>query len=186
MGTNPSHNYGVGDEYPVYYVSWDDAMEFCAKLTTAEKAAGRLPEGYEYTLPTEAQWEYACRAETTTALNNGKNLSNRDQCPEIDEVSWYGYNSDRTSHPAGEKKPNDWGLYDMHGNVQEWCLDWGDEYPTSPVVDPTGPDIGYSRVLRGGSRANRAYACRSAFRSQFSPDYRANEIGFRVALAPVK
>ena len=185
MGTNPSHNYGVGDEYPVYYVSWDDAMEFCAKLTTAEKAAGRLPEGYEYTLPTEAQWEYACRAETTTALNNGKNLSDRDQCPEIDEVGWYGYNSDRTSHPAGEKKPNDWGLYDMHGNVQEWCLDWGDEYPTSPVVDPTGPDTGYSRVLRGGSRANRAYACRSAFRAQFSPDYRANEIGFRVALAKV-
>ncbi len=187
MGTNPSRNYGVGDDYPVYYVSWNDAMDFCDKLTETEKAAGRLPGGYEYTLPTEAQWEYACRAGTTTALNNGKNLSDRDQCPEIDEVGWYGYNSDRTSHPAGEKKPNDWDLYDMHGNVQEWCLDWGeDEYPTSPVVDPTGPEIGYYRVLRGGSRSNRAYACRSAYRTYFGPDYTANNLGFRVALAPVK
>ncbi len=186
MGTNPSRNYGVGDDYPVYYVSWNDAMDFCAKLTEAEKAAGRLPAGYEYTLPTEAQWEYACRAGTTTALNNGKNLSDMDKCPEMDEVGWYGYNSDRTSHPAGEKKPNDWDLYDMHGNVQEWCFDWGEEYPTSPVVDPTGPDIGYYRVFRGGSRSTRAYACRSASRTYFGPDYTANNLGFRVALAPVK
>ena len=186
MGTNPSHNYGVGDDYPVYYVSWNDAMDFCAKLTATEKAAGRLPVGYEYTLPTEAQWEYACRAGTTTALNNGENLSDMDKCPEMDEVGWYGYNSDRTSHPAGEKKPNDWDLYDMHGNVQEWCLDWGeDEYPTSPVVDPTGPEIGYYRVLRGGSRSNRAYACRSAYRTYFGSDYTANNVGFRVALAKV-
>ena len=185
MGTNPSRNYGVGDEYPVYYVSWNDAMDFCAKLTETEKAAGRLPGGYEYTLPTEAQWEYACRAGTTTALNNGKNLSDMDECLEMDEVGWYGYNSDRTSHPAGEKKPNDWNLYDMHGNVQEWCFDWGDEYPTSPVVDPTGPEIGYYRVLRGGSRSNRAYACRSAYRTYFGSDYTANNVGFRVALAKV-
>ena len=187
MGTNPSRNYGVGDDYPVYYVSWNDAMDFCDKLTETEKAAGRLPGGYEYTLPTEAQWEYACRAGTTTALNNGKNLSDMDECPEMDEVGWYGYNSDRTSHPTGEKKPNDWDLYDMHGNVQEWCLDWGeDEYPTSPVVDPTGPEIGYYRVLRGGSRSNRAYACRSAYRTYFGSDYTANNVGFRIVLTPVK
>ncbi|MBR5605991.1 MAG: SUMF1/EgtB/PvdO family nonheme iron enzyme, partial [Verrucomicrobia bacterium] len=103
MGTNPSDrldywgkDHGVGDNYPVYYVSWDDAMAFCKKLTEKEKTAGYLPEGYEYTLPTEAQWEYACRAGTTTALNSGKNLSGKYECPEMDEVGWYEYNSGGT------------------------------------------------------------------------------------------
>ena len=122
-------------------VTWDDAMAFCAKLTEIEKAAGRLPEGYEYTLPTEAQWEYACRAGTTTALNSGKNLSDKFECPEMDEVGWDQYNSkinDKyVTHPVGQKLPNAWGLYDMHGNVEEWCLDWYGLYPTSSVTNPT-------------------------------------------------
>ncbi|MBO7524844.1 MAG: formylglycine-generating enzyme family protein, partial [Verrucomicrobia bacterium] len=149
MGTNPSDFKGA--DRPVEMVSWNDAMEFCKKLTEIEKAAGRLPGGYEYTLPTEAQWEYACRAGTTTALNSGKNLSDTKQCPEMDEVGWYGYNSDKTTHPVGEKKPNAWGLYDMHGNVYEWCLERYGNYPTSAVTDHTGASTGSYRVLRGGS-----------------------------------
>jgi len=190
MGKNPSHNYGIGNDYPVYYVSWNDAMEFCAKLTEREKTAGRLPEGYEYTLPTEAQWEYACRAGTTTALNNGKNLSDREECPEMGEVGWYYYNNEidgkQTTHPVGQKQPNDWGLYDMHGNVWEWCSDWYDGgYTDSAVTDPTGPDTGSDRVMRGGSWVYVAYFCRSACRNSGEPNVAKSSIGFRVALAPV-
>ena len=167
MGTNPS--YFKGADLPVENVNWFDAKEFCAKLTAIEREAGRLPEGYEYTLPTEAQWEYACRAGTTTALNNGRNLSDPDNwvCPEIDEVAWYGGNSNNTHHPVGQKKPNAWRLYDMHGNVEEWCLDWHGDYPSSPVTDPMGPVTGDCRVIRGGSCDGLpcAASCRSAERS---------------------
>ena len=183
MGTNPSEFKGA--DLPVECVSWFDAKEFCAKLTAIEKAVGRLPEGYEYTLPTEAQWEYACRAGTTTSLNSGKNLSDKDQCPEMDEVGWYGYNSDDTTHPVGQKQPNAWGLYDMHGNVYERCLDWFGDYPTSAVTDPTGPDIGEYYVIRGGSWACYARSCRSASRYYDYPDDCWTDCGFRVALAPV-
>ncbi|MBR5737011.1 MAG: formylglycine-generating enzyme family protein, partial [Verrucomicrobia bacterium] len=161
-------------------------MEFCAKLTAAAKASGKLPEGYEFTLPTEAQWEYACRAGTTTALNIGKNLSGEEECPEMDEVDWYWGNSDRKTHPVGQKQPNAWGLYDMHGNVNEWCLDWEGEYPTSSVTDPTGPVTGDYRILRGGCWGNYAYYCRSASRSSNSDDTSDWNYGFRVALVPVK
>ena len=187
MGTNPSR--WEGADLPVEMVSWFDATNFCAKLTAIEKAAGRLPEGYEYTLPTEAQWEYACRAGTTTALNNGKNLSDREECPEMGEVGWYYYNNEidgkQTTHPVGQKQPNDWGLYDMHGNVWEWCLDRYGAYPTSAVTDPTGPDTGSDRVMRGGSWVYVAYFCRSACRNSGEPNLAKSSIGFRVALAPV-
>ena len=183
MGTNPSN--WKGADLPVEQVSWNDAMDFCAKLTAIEKAAGRLPEGYEYTLPTEAQWEYACRAGTTTALNSGKNLSDEAQCPEMDSVGWYDGNSDEMTHPVGQKQPNAWGLYDMHGNVWEWCLDWYEEdYPTSAVTDPTGPDTGSKRIIRGGTWYYYAIICRSAYRNYSTPDYSDNDYGFRVALAP--
>ena len=182
-GENPSKF--IGADRPVEKVSWNDAMEFCKKLTEIEKAAGRLPEGYEYTLPTEAQWEYACRAGTTTALNSGKNLSSQNKCPEMDEVGWYKYNSDETTHPVGQKLPNAWGLYDMHGNVWEWCLDWYGAYPTSSVTDPKGPSTGSDRVVRGGSWNYYAYYCRSAYRNYGDPGYHGS-IGFRVALAPVQ
>ena len=184
-GKDPSYN--KGSDLPVEQVNWDDAKEFCAKLTAIEKAAGRLPEGYEYTLPTEAQWEYACRAGTTTALNSGKNLSDAKQCPEMDEVGWYWYNSKiddyrRTTYPVGQKLPNVWGLYDMHGNVNEWCLDWYGDYPTSAVTDPLGAVTGWCRVIRSGSWNNNACNCSSAFRSYTAFDNRSNGIGFRVAL----
>ena len=184
MGKNPSN--WKGADLPVEKVTWNDAMEFCAILTASEKAAGRLPEGYEYTLPTEAQWEYACRAETTTALNSGKNLSDQEQCPEMDEVGWYKYNCDDKTHPVGQKLPNAWGLYDMHGNVREWCLDWYKyAYPTSAVTDPTGPETGTFRVIRGGCWSSEASRCRSAYRSNSFPGGKSNIYGFRVALAPV-
>ncbi len=201
MGTNPSCQKGAS--LPVGQVTWNNAMDFCEKLTMIEKTSGRLPEGYKYTLPTEAQWEYACRAGTTTALNSGKNLSNIMKCPEMDEVGWYGFNTGGCDDnglltgilnfaSVGQKQPNVWGLYDMHGNVTEWCLDWYGDYPTSSVTDPTGVAIGEYRVVRGGSIRLRAGVCRSASRGNRPPNDLTPtnnsyaDCGFRVALAPVK
>jgi len=189
-GKNPSYFKGV--DLPVERVTWNNAVKFCEWLTAQERAAGRLPEGYEYTLPTEAQWEYACRAGTTTAFNNGTNIPTMLQredkpCPNLDEVGWYRFNSDETTHPVGQKQPNAWGLYDMHGNVYEWCLDsYEKNYPTTPVTDPKGDDEGSNRVIRGGSWIYYADGCRSAFRYDCGPDHRYYGIGFRVALAPVQ
>ena len=184
MGKNPS--YFKGADLPVEQVTWYDAMTFCAKLTEQERAAGRLPEGYEYTLPTESQWEYACRAGTVHALNNGLDLTDEGECPNLDEVGWYVGNSDGMTHPVGQKKPNARGLYDMHGNVHEWCLDWYDlDYPDSAVMDPIGTNAGSKRVLRGGCWSNEANACRSAYRGYADPEFDSSRRGFRVALAPV-
>jgi len=192
MGTNPS--WYKGDDLPVECVSWYDAKEFCSKLTALEREAGRLPEGYRYTLPTEAQWEYACRAGTTTALNSGKNLSKAEICSEMDEVGWYWYNAGIVSYekgltctrPVGEKKSNAWGLYDMHGNVGEWCSDFYEDYPAFAAVDPTGADTGIDRVVRWGSWWHYAWVCRSACRGYDASDAKYTNLGFRVALAPVK
>ncbi|MBR6461151.1 MAG: SUMF1/EgtB/PvdO family nonheme iron enzyme, partial [Verrucomicrobia bacterium] len=155
---------------------------FCVKLTEIEKAAGRLPEGYEYTLPTEAQWEYACRAGTTTALNSGKNLSDKNECPEMDEVGWYKYNSGDKTHSVGQKLPNAWGLYNMHGSVEEWCQDWAKDYPAGAATDPTGPKTGTYRIVRGGGWNEDARYCRSASRDISEPDSFWPGTGFRVAL----
>jgi formylglycine-generating enzyme required for sulfatase activity len=183
-GSDPSSFKGA--DLPVEQVSWDDAMAFCKKLTEIEKAAGRLSKRYEYTLPTEAQWEYACRAGTTTALNNGRDLSDPMQSPEMNPVGWYRPNSNTQTHPVGEKNPNAWGLYDMHGNVHEWCLDWSGDYPTSSVTDPEGPATGSSRVIRGGNWGLAARFCRSAARGGGEPGNSNRSIGFRVAIVPVK
>jgi len=182
MGKNPSKF--TGDDLPVEQVNWNDAKGFCEKLTAIEKESGRLPEGYEYTLPTEAQWEYACRAGTTTSLNNGKDLTDNHKCPEIDEVGWYYYNKNEPQS-VGHKQPNAWGLYDMHGNVYEWCLDIYGNYPTSPVTDPRGADSGSKHVLRGGGWDCRADHCRSAFRFDDSPSSSYRDCGFRIVLTPV-
>jgi formylglycine-generating enzyme required for sulfatase activity len=161
MGTNPSRFRGT--DLPVEGVSWHNAMTFCDKLTAIEKATGRLPTGYKYTLPTEGQREYACRAGTTGDYNvDGVELS---------ELAWYDANSGGTTHPVGQKKPNAWGLYDMHGNVFEWCLDW--------------LKVGEERVMRGGSWFHNANYCRSASRSG-GPDGWHSYRGFRVVLVPVK
>jgi formylglycine-generating enzyme required for sulfatase activity len=169
MGSNPSAF--KFPQNPVEQVSWDDAVEFCQKLSSLaeEQQAGR-----SYQLPTEAQWEYCCRAESTSKYSFG------------DRVSWLGYhawcveNADRRSHRVGTKEPNDWGLYDMYGNVSEWCSDWYGEYPSSSVKDPLGPQSGHFRVLRGGSWGSGPLGCRSADRGGEIPSVSFPRYGFRV------
>ncbi|MEO2029662.1 MAG: formylglycine-generating enzyme family protein [Fuerstiella sp.] len=175
MGSTPSEFKGA--QNPVENVSWDDAVEFCRKLSElpAEKSAG-----YVYRLPTEAEWEYACRAGTTTAYSFGDSKS------ELGEYAWYRKNSGDTTHPVGGKPPNAWGLYDMHGNVLEWCQDWYEYYPSGSVTDPTGAASGPYRVYRGGSWISRSGYCRSADRYGRAPDYRFSSGGFRVLRSSVK
>jgi formylglycine-generating enzyme required for sulfatase activity len=170
MGENPSKF--KGPDLPVDTVTWFEAIEFCETLTKRERAEGRLPKGYAYSLPTEAQWEYACRAGTTGATYG-----------RLDEIAWYKANSGGTTHPVGQKKPNTWGLYDMIGNVSQWCLDWLGRYPGGNEVDPTGPSSGSVHIQRGGSWSHFWYFCRSAYRGGDDPDTLGHpEEGFRVAL----
>ncbi|MBK9140509.1 MAG: SUMF1/EgtB/PvdO family nonheme iron enzyme [Verrucomicrobia bacterium] len=188
MGNNPS--YFTGDlDRPVEQVSWNDAVAYCEKLTQQERAAGRLPEGYEYRLPTEAQWEYACRAGTTTRFSFGDALECDDGCGPCaiaDQYMWWCGNSGNQTHRVGQKLPNAWGLYDMHGNVWEWCADWySDSYPGGTVTDPEGPSSGSLRVRRGGSWKHFGQDCRSANRSWFHPSNSNRLLGFRAALVPV-
>ncbi len=176
MGSNPSQKSDCGDDCPVESVSWDDVQGFIEKLNQTEGTD-------KYRLPTEAEWEYACRAGTTTAFANG-DVTETVWCgydPNLDQMGWYCGNSDNKTHPVAQKEPNDWGLYDMHGNVKEWCQDWKGDYPSSPVTDPTGPSSGTYRVFRGGSWGNVAGHCRSAIRGWHDPDYRDHGLGFRVA-----
>jgi len=183
MGNNPSR-FPKGDNYPVENVSWYDAKKFCDKLNASYSS--QLPQGYRFDLPTEAQWEYACRAGTTTALNNGRNLTSNDSyCSNADIVAWYRENSSRTSHEVGRKQPNAWGLYDMHGNVYEWCRDWFGPY-SGDSTDPTGPKRGSRRVRRGGAWVDNAGCARSALRFFWAPGLRESFLGFRLALVPVQ
>lgn len=169
----PLPSYFKGSERPVERVSWGSAVIFCDKFTERERAAGRLPEGYEYTLPTEAQWEFACRA-GTTGIYAGN----------VAAMAWYDTTSGEETHPVAQKQSNAWGFYDMHGNVSEWCFDWYGGYPGGCVNDPAGPALGKFHVFRGGSWISSAGVCRSAFR-QWSPTNGENSsIGFRLALAP--
>jgi formylglycine-generating enzyme required for sulfatase activity len=156
-------------------VSWDDAVEFCRKLS---ELPGEKSTGYVYRLPTEAEWEYACRAGTTTEYSFGDSKS------ELGDYAWYDKNSGKTTHPVGGKKPNAWGLYDMHGNVFEWCHDWYGDYPSGSVTDPTGAASGSYRVARGGSWSLYSDHCRSANRSRSTPDSR--HLGFRVLRSSIK
>jgi formylglycine-generating enzyme required for sulfatase activity len=174
-GTNPSNF--KGPQNPVEKVSWDDAVEFCRKLS--ERPEEKLA-GYVYRLPTEAEWEYACRAGTTTAYSFG------DSASELGDYAWYNSNSGSTTHPDGGKKPNAWGLYDMHGNVFEWCQDWHGDYPSRSVTDPTGAAVGSLRVYRGGSWFNYSDYCRSGYRYRFSPVNRDFHLGFRVLRSSIK
>jgi len=178
---------------PVEQVSWDDATNYCARLTGQEQAAGRLPAGWVYRLPTESEWEYACRAGTTTAFYCGNALRSG-------MVNFYGsweydasvgdiYNPNgiylACTTPVGGYQPNPWGLYDMDGNVWEWCRDWYGSYPAGSVTDPQGPASGSYRVIRGGSWSNGAGSCRSAYRNYDNrPSGGYGDIGFRAVLAP--
>ena len=183
MRNNPSNF--KGDNNPVECVCWEDAKKYCERLNNLFK--DKLPVGCNFSLPTEAQWEYACRAGTNTSLNSGKNItSETGSCYNLDEVGWYCQNSGGKTHAVGQKKPNVWGIYDMHGNVNEWCEDWYGDYPSSAVTDPTGPSSGSRRVIRGGSFDNNAWCCRSASRLCLNPGFNRTYLGFRVALVPVK
>ena len=178
MGTNDSQFLGF-PEQPVEQVSWDQALDFCTRLTEIERQQGRLPEGYVYRLPTEAEWEYAARAGTTTSYSFGETPSNTAMA----QYCWYLRNADFTTHPVERKLPNPWGIYDMTGNVAEWCWDWYGRYPFFSAIDPAGPDEGDSHVIRGGSFYDDAEFCRNAFRLiAWNADLFYN-VGFRVVLA---
>ena len=177
-GNNPSHLYESGADAPVEYVSWVEAMEFCRILTARDRAGERLPEGYVYTLPTEAQWEYACRAGTQTRYNLG------DGVWDLLRAGWYQANSGGRTRPVGQKTPNDWGLYDMHGNVREWTASWYGPYPGEEVEDFQGSRLGQLKVNRGGSWSITGQYCRSAYRHWNEPNFRFNNLGFRVSLSP--
>ena len=167
MGSNPSEFKGRGN-LPVENVSWDDCQEFISKLNQLT--------GMTFSLPTEAQWEYAARGgkhSRHTQYSGSKN---------IDDVAWYKSNSGSKTHPVGQKLANELGLYDMSGNVWEWCSDWKGSYSSSSETDPTGPDSGDCRVRRGGCWYYWPSDCRSSSRYYFEPSRRGYNLGLRLAL----
>jgi formylglycine-generating enzyme required for sulfatase activity len=163
---------------PVDNITWEQATNFCHVLSERERT--KLPPGYEFRLPTEAEWEYACRAGTTTMFSFG------DDTNKLGEYAWYQKNSKGATHLVGEKKPNTWGVYDMHGNVMEWCLDWYQtNLPGGSVTNWFGPQKGTDRVLRGGGFANADPSnFRCADRWHQPPTAKGNGYGFRIVLAP--
>jgi formylglycine-generating enzyme required for sulfatase activity len=168
MGSSPSKFSNCGEDCPVEQVSWDDVQTFISKLN-------RKKGGNRYRLPTEAEWEYAARAGSTARFCYG------DDEGRLSEYAWYSGNSGGKTHPVAQKQPNAWGLYDMHGNVYEWCQDWYDKnYPSGNVTDPTGPSSGSLRVLCGGSWSSLAEFCRSAIRYGKFSVTRNLYLGFRL------
>jgi len=178
-----------GADYPATFVSWNGASEFCRKLTEQQRKAERLSNDWEYTLPTEAQWERACRARTETSFSFGDDES------KLSDYAWFTENAgskagESYAHRVGQQKPNPWGFYDMHGNVWEWCRDiYTRKLPggRDPEVEPDGKTGRENRVYRGGCWTNVAPDCRSAIRSwSMQPGYRNYTLGFRVALSAVR
>ena len=186
MGANPATDKGLWK--PVEQVSWEEAMMFCRRLTDRERLRGMLPSGWEYTLPTEAQWEYACRAETETAWSFGDDRSVL--VPSEEAGTNYGNfdawgQSERGTANALKSRPNQWGFHDMNGNVSEWCRDWYEpDFYQEGQRDPTGPPAGSFRVFRGGSWSDPPELCRSATRLNGDPEARNSRLGFRVAAVP--
>jgi sulfatase modifying factor 1 len=199
ISNNPSYfsssNYYSEDlSRPVEQVSWNEAKAYCTQLTQQEQAAGRLPAGWVYRLPTEGEWEYACRAGTTRAFSFGNAIYDG----MADFNSHYEYDAGIGDIPdanpsgyvgmtlaVGSYPPNPWGLFDTHGNVWEWCLDWyGGDYPAGDATDPQGSVSGSNRVFRGGAWSYVGRYCRSDVRNSAGPDTRRSSIGFRLVLAP--
>jgi formylglycine-generating enzyme required for sulfatase activity len=169
MGNNPSR-FKDNDDCPIENVSWNNVQEFIGKI--------KEKEGKIYRLPTEAEWEYACRAGSKTQYYFGSSKKL------LSEYAWHGnfFTIFGRTHPVATKKPNAWGLYDMHGNVCEWCEDLYSNYPSGSVTDPMGPSNGSYRVFRGGGWFSLARYCRSAYRNRWKPDYRDDYVGFRLLL----
>ena len=163
-------------QLPVSQVSHGKAQAFCWKLTESERAAGNIPPGFIYRLPTEAEWEYACRAGTSSVFSFG------DDPDSLSNFAWHKSESRGELQPVGRKSPNAWGLHDMHGNIYEWCFDWYGDYSSFSVVNPLGALSGKGRVLRGGSYTSDGSQCRSSFRYPLTPITRAFNIGFRLVL----
>ncbi len=188
MGSNYSF-FSYDSRLPLDFQSWDRATNYCQMLSLKERAAGRLPAGYTYRLPTEAEWEYACRAGTTTPFSIGDGTSFTSVQANFDGTFPYGgAPSGRFANVTtlgGSYPPNPWGLYDMYGNVWEWCQDWYGPYPGGNVTDPQGPATGTTRVLRGGGYTSVGQGCRSAKRDSRSPSYAITIQGFRIVLAEV-
>jgi formylglycine-generating enzyme required for sulfatase activity len=175
VGSNPSHFKGANR--PVEEVSWTEVTSFCEKLTEMEREAGRLPAGMVYQLPTEAQWEYACRANTTTVYAFGDGLTSAQA-----NISGVGVPGKTTD--VGQYTANPWGFYDMHGNVWEWTADWYEKFTRRAVSDPVGPADGSARVSRGGSWDSSADYARSAYRFWLVPAVSDFYLGFRLSLRP--
>ena len=183
MGSRPSHF--EGGKFPVENITFAQCVEFCNRLSKEEG----LPPAYGfkneqifwnresvgYRLPTEAEWEYACRSGSQQRFASG------DEKSDLGVISWSRYNSSGSTHEVATRQPNGWGLHDMHGNVWEWCWNWSSAYPTRFAVDPEGPVSGTSRVIRGGSWDNSPEACRSANHNSAKPSFKAGILGFRVA-----
>lgn len=196
MNTNPSYfntnnSFTLDLTRPVEQVTWFDASNYCFQLTQQERNGGRIFTNWAYRLPTESEWEYACRAGTTNAFCYGNDLhsgmANFDG--EYEYISGTGtvFNAsgivlNRTSS-VGSYQPNNWGLFDTVGNVWEWCQDWFTNYPAGPVTDPLGPLSGTARVFRGGALNATGRSCRSAFRNSYNPSSGFNTVGFRVVLS---
>ena len=190
MGTNPSNF--KDENLPVERVTWYDAVSFCNALSQLE---GLTPcytingtnvtcnwDANGYRLPTEAEWEYACKAGTSTDFYSGS-LTNENCTPidaNLDNIAWYCGNANNTAHPVGQKQPNAFGLFDMSGNVWEWCWDWYSSYSSTAVTDPIGAYTGSYRVFRGGSCGYTPYSCRSANRGNYPPSFNDHYMGFRV------
>ena len=172
-----------GDRLPVETVSWLEVREYCRTLNRLVQEAGISSPGLEFRLPTESEWEYACRAGTDSDFNDGSPCTvPLGQDPALDRLGWFDKNSEGNTHPVGEKVPNTWGLYDMHGNVWEWCWDGKRTFTAEALTDPSGPtDEQARRVLRGGSFWYDAWYCRSAYWYVYVPGYRGGSIGFRLA-----
>ena len=171
-GSQWSTEYGLGDHFTAYYISYKDVQQFIFQLNSLT--------GAQFRMPTEAEWEYAARG---GSKSKGYQYSGSNN---IGDVAWYTSNSGKKTHAVKTKKANELGLYDMSGNVYEWCSDWMGNYSSSPAVDPTGPDSGSFRVCRGGSWDFTARCCRVAFRSGFDPSIRYSGIGFRLVLSSSK
>ena len=200
----------LDDQVPVYNVSWNDADDFCRRLTARARAAGELLADCEFCLPTEAQWEYACRAGRTSSLPNGEEIEilGENNAPALDDIAWYGGNSSvgfegrgwdtsdwkEKQYPGGwacvrevqGKAANAWGLYDMIGNVSEWCSDWYGAYSAEAQTNPFGASKGRFRVNRGGSWGHYARGCRPAHRFGHDPNFRGIQLGFRIVLLPIR